>query len=70
MVDIGAEGRNSDGGIFKDSIMGKCFDENRFHLPNARPVETDGPVLPYVLLADEAFPLSSHDETISSTWTW
>jgi len=38
MVDIGAKGRNSDGGNFKDSIMGKCFDEDRFHVPNATPV--------------------------------
>jgi len=60
IVDIGAEDRNSDGGIFKDSIKGKCFDEGRFYLPNATPVEIDGPVLPYVLLADEAFPLSSY----------
>lgn len=40
--------------------MRKYFDEGRFHIPNATPVETDGPALPYVLLADEAFPLTSY----------
>lgn len=60
MVDIGAEGRQSDGGIFKNSNMGKCFEQKAFKLPNAKPVEMEGPSLPYVLLGDEAFPLSTY----------
>lgn len=40
--------------------MRKYFDEGRFHIPNATPIETDGSALPYVLLADEAFPLTSY----------
>lgn len=56
MVDIGAEGRQSDGGIFRDSDIGRRFEERQFKLSNAKPIEIDGPALPYVLLADEAFP--------------
>lgn len=60
MVDIGAEGRHSDGGVFKNSCMGRRFEEGTFKLPPPKPVETDGPALPYVLLADEAFPLTTY----------
>ncbi|XP_029677097.1 protein ALP1-like [Formica exsecta] len=60
MVDIGAEGRQSDGGVFRNSNMGRCFEEGTLKLPNAKPVEINGPVLPYVLLADEAFPLTAY----------
>ncbi|XP_011883936.1 PREDICTED: uncharacterized protein LOC105571074 [Vollenhovia emeryi] len=31
-----------------------------FKLPNVKPVESSGPALPYVLLADEAFPLTTY----------
>ncbi|KMQ83823.1 nuclease harbi1 [Lasius niger] len=60
MVDIGAEGRQSDGGVFRNSDMGRRFEEGTFKLPNAKPVEIDGPALPYVLLADEVFPLTTY----------
>lgn len=42
MVDIGGEGRQSDGGIFRDNDMGKRFEEEQFKLPNAKPIEIDG----------------------------
>lgn len=58
IVDIGAEGRQSDGGVFRNSEIGKCFEQNLFKLPNPKQVEIGGPELPYVLVADEAFPLS------------
>ncbi|XP_071581058.1 putative nuclease HARBI1 [Temnothorax nylanderi] len=60
MVDIGAEGRHSDGGVFKNSEIGKRFEEGTFKLPNMKPIEIDGPALPYVLLADEAFSLTTY----------
>lgn len=60
MVDIGAEGRQNDGGVFKNSDVGRHFEESGFNLPNPTPVEIDGPTLPYVLLANEAFPLTSY----------
>lgn len=60
VVDIGGEGRQSDGGIFRNSDIGRHFEEDHFMLPNAKPIEINGPALPYVLLADEAFPLTTY----------
>lgn len=60
MIDISVEDRQSDEGVFKNSDMGRHFKKGRFNLPNPKPVEIDGPTLPYVLLADEAFPLTTY----------
>ncbi|XP_036139143.1 protein ANTAGONIST OF LIKE HETEROCHROMATIN PROTEIN 1-like [Monomorium pharaonis] len=54
-VDIGAYGRRSDGGIFKDSLIGQSFDNKQMNLPEAEPITSDGQPLPYVLVGDEAF---------------
>ncbi|KAJ8939215.1 hypothetical protein NQ314_011205 [Rhamnusium bicolor] len=43
LVDIGAAGRQSDGGVLKHSAMGN-----------------NGPILPFVLVVDEAFPLTKY----------
>lgn len=60
IVDIGAEGRHSDGGVFRNSMIGQRFEEGSFKLPEPKELEAGGPKLPYVLLADEAFPLSTY----------
>lgn len=60
MVNIGAEGRQSDGGIFRSSEIGKRFEAQTFNIPQAKPLEPEGPALPFVLVADEAFPLSNY----------
>ncbi|XP_012542612.3 protein ALP1-like [Monomorium pharaonis] len=57
IVDIGAEGRQSDGRVFRNSEIEKRFKANSFKLPKPKCIEIDGPELPYVLVADEAFPL-------------
>ncbi|KAL8595199.1 hypothetical protein ACOMHN_043352 [Nucella lapillus] len=60
-IDVGSYGRNSDGGIFAHS-MGKAMATNALKFPpDARLPYADnlGP-LPYVVVADEAFPLSKH----------
>ncbi|XP_011860305.1 PREDICTED: putative nuclease HARBI1, partial [Vollenhovia emeryi] len=59
-VDIGAYGRRSDGGIFKDSFIGKAFDEEWMGIPQPTAIGEGGPVLPYCLVGDEAFPLKSY----------
>lgn len=59
-VDIGAYGRRSDGGIFKDSAIGKAFDEGRMNIPQPAAIREGGPILPYCLVGDEAFPLKSY----------
>ena len=58
-IDVGARGRNSDGGIFANSNLGKGIDQGTFDFPpeEALPgAEHLGPV-PYVIIGDEAFPL-------------
>lgn len=59
-IDIGAYGRRSDGGIFKDSIMGQMFNEKKMNLPEPKPLTIDGMPLPYVLVGDEAFQLTDY----------
>lgn len=60
-VDIGAYGRRSDGGIFKDSIMGTKLENKQMRIPEAAPIsdERETP-LPYCIVDDEAFPLKTY----------
>lgn len=58
LVDIGAPGRNSDGGIFANSAMGKAMERNTLNIPP--PEAFNSVCLPYVFVADEAFPLKSY----------
>ncbi|XP_070515353.1 uncharacterized protein [Cardiocondyla obscurior] len=59
-VDIGAYGRQSDGGIFRSSLIGQKFDNKRMNLPEPQPISANGICLPYVLIGDEAFPLTEY----------
>ncbi|GFR15096.1 DDE Tnp4 domain-containing protein [Trichonephila clavata] len=60
LVDIGAEGHNSDGGVFKNSIFGQSLEKGTSGLPC--PVEIPGTtkMLPFLFIGDEAFPLKSN----------
>lgn len=60
LVDVGAPGRQSDGGVFRDSIMGQRFENGTMNLPRPNEIYPDGPVLPYFLVGDEAFGLKSY----------
>lgn len=60
LVDIGVEGRQSDGGIFANSKFGQQLERNEMNLPQPSAVEHNGSPLPYVLVADEAFSLNSY----------
>ena len=51
IVDIGAERRCSDGGIFMESAFGRAFSNQELNLPRPRPLEENAPSLPYVLVA-------------------
>ena len=61
-IDVGSYGRNSDGGIFSNSNLGKSIARNTLHFPVDAPLpgaDDLGPV-PYVVIGDEAFPLQEH----------
>jgi len=58
LIDIGATGRQSDGGIWSRSAMGRAFLNGDLNIPFPEHV-TEGPILPYVLVGDEAFQLTN-----------
>lgn len=60
VVEIGAQGRQSDSGVFQNSEMGQRFNNNSMNLPEPDEIYTDGPVLPYYLVGDEAFGLKPY----------
>lgn len=59
-MDIGAEGRRSDAGIFASSNLARLLDTNSLQLPLDKHLDNSGIKFPYVLVGDEAFPLSSY----------
>ena len=59
LIDVGGEGRRSDGGIFEESEIGKRFIENKMCLPQPSCIEENGPKIPYFLVGDEAFALTN-----------
>lgn len=56
-IDIGAYGKNSDSGIFKNSSLYKKLTEKSLDLPEPKTlvIENKATVLPHVIVADEAF---------------
>lgn len=62
VVDVGAYGRSSDGGILAASAFGRALCQGSLGIPEDKPLpgaEHLGP-MPYVFVADEAFPLRRH----------
>ncbi|XP_067212571.1 uncharacterized protein [Linepithema humile] len=60
LVDIGGEGRQCDSTIFKNSELGKRFSDGSLELPAPKYIENTNVKLPYVLVADEAFGLTTY----------
>ena len=59
VVDVGAYGSRSDGGILQDSSFGK-MSENKLQLPKPAKIPNTDTDLPFVFVGDEAFPLQQH----------
>jgi len=59
-IDIGAYGRRSDGGVFKESQFGQKLEAGEMNLPAAESIFEGGPSVPYCLVGDEAFPLKPY----------
>ncbi|XP_037564337.1 uncharacterized protein LOC119443693 [Dermacentor silvarum] len=57
LIDVGAEGRRSDGGVLKNSEFGKALENRSLGLPSAGELPGSGIVAPYAFLGDEAFQL-------------
>lgn len=63
MVDIGAYGHNSDGGIFANSNFGKLWmtdNHSTLHVPELKKLPGTEVCVPLVLIGDEAFPLKEN----------
>ncbi|XP_069680511.1 uncharacterized protein [Periplaneta americana] len=60
VIDVGAEGRNSDGGVFSNSVFGKALKDGSLNIPADEPLVPHGQSLPFVFVGDEAFPLKRY----------
>ena len=58
LVDVGCEGRQSDGGVLAGSSFGQALQDERLSIPYACPLGDQ--MLPYCLVGDEAFPLKTY----------
>lgn len=54
-VDVGRDGRFSDGGVFNRSHFGQAMETNRLGLPQPSALPGQELAVPYVLVADDAF---------------
>lgn len=59
-VDVGAYGSESDGGVFSQSIFGKLLEQKAAGLPEPTVLPNTNISMPFVLVADEAFPLKDY----------
>lgn len=56
-VDVGTNGRISDGGVFRNSSLANALQDDFLGLPAPRLMNDGESLLPYVIVADDAFPL-------------
>lgn len=59
-ADIGSQGRISDGGVLRNSMLWDNILDSKLNLPTARPLPGSNIPVPYVFLGDGAFALSNH----------
>ena len=56
-IDVGCNGRVSDGGVFRNSILSPALSENSINIPTVKHIPGYPYLLPYVIVEDDAFPL-------------
>ena len=68
-IDVGCQGRISDGGVYNNSTLNEAILNNSFNLPPPKPLpileEADiiwdnDTTIPFMFVADDAFPLSEN----------
>lgn len=59
-VDIGCQGRISDGGVYRNSSMYQKIEERALNFPPDKPLPLKNDPLPYVIVADSAFALTEN----------
>lgn len=60
LVDVGSPGRQSDAGVFRNSVMGQRFENNTLNVPSPSEISAEGSAIPYYLVGDEAFGLKKY----------
>lgn len=59
-IDVGVNGRHSDGGIFKNCSFSKALNRNLLNIPSAIPLPERQTAVPFVLVGDDAFAMNQH----------
>ena len=59
-VDIGCNGRVSDGGVYKNCSIYEALERNELNIPEPTTLPGSRDIVPYVLVADDAFALSKY----------
>ncbi|XP_031341483.1 putative nuclease HARBI1 [Photinus pyralis] len=59
-IDVGVNGRVSDGGVFSQSDLYRALENNSLNIPLDKPLPGMQRAVPYVILADAAFPLKKN----------
>lgn len=60
MVDVGVNGRASDGGVFKQTKFYEKLKSGTLNIPNVEPLPNSTEKMPFIFVADDAFPLTEH----------
>lgn len=56
-IDVGAKGRESDGGVYARCSLSTALETNTLYIPPPKPLLGRADPVPYVMVADDAFPL-------------
>ena len=59
-VDVGAEGRMSDGGVFAHCSLSAALKNNSLNIPKRTPLPATNVAVPYYIFGDDAFPLKTY----------
>lgn len=59
-IDVGCDGRISDGGVFNRCSLANAIETNALNLPDATPLQNRNKPVPYVIVADDAFALKPY----------
>uniref|UniRef100_A0A1X7T6J9 Peptidase C9 domain-containing protein n=1 Tax=Amphimedon queenslandica TaxID=400682 RepID=A0A1X7T6J9_AMPQE len=62
LVDIGCNGRVSDGGVYCNTKISKAVKENHLNVPGPKPLPESDVSIPYTMVADDAFPLKPYNQ--------
>lgn len=57
--DVGTNGRASDGGVWQKCTLNKALEDKQLNIPNPQNIPYTERLAPYVIVADDAFPLKA-----------